>query len=305
MTFLINLLPIFAIFVVGYIAQLKLKFDIANLSKMSLYVLLPFLSFNTFYTHPLNIQYLYYIIYMLLFISGLILFVSLWAKFRKYTENERCALILASCFMNNGNYGTPVIFAFIAAGSDIAVIIMVLQQFIMATVGIYYAAKGSELENQLHPSTRDVWMRVLKMPVAYGALLGILFQKLNITLMPGIQNSISSIGNSSIVIIMIILGMQLARIKLDVSDWPKITFALLTRMIFSPLFATLLVLLLPLDIVSKQVLIVLAAMPSAANTTLMAVQFNTKPNLVSCSTLISTMLSLITLPIVLGIVLSF
>ena len=52
----------------------------------------------------------------------------------------------------------------------------------------------------------------------------------------------------------------------------------------------------------KQVLIVLAAMPSAANTTLMSVQFDTHPELVSSATLVSTLLSLITLPIVLSLV---
>lgn len=50
---------------------------------------------------------------------------------------------------------------------------------------------------------------------------------------------------------------------------------------------------------TKQIMILLAAMPTAANTTLMAVQFDTKPDLVSSATFISTVLSIITLPIVL------
>ena len=41
MQFFIILLPIFCIFVVGYIAQKILNLDVANLSKMSLYVLSP------------------------------------------------------------------------------------------------------------------------------------------------------------------------------------------------------------------------------------------------------------------------
>lgn len=303
MHFLLILLPVFSIFIVGYIAQLKLGFDTATLSKMSLYVLLPFLSFKTFYTHPLTIDYLYYTIYIVVFTFLLISFVFLWSVIMKYNITEMCALILSSCFMNNGNYGSPVIqLVFLSAGFNIAVIMIVLQQFIMTTVGLYFAAKGSESHLGERLTSKQVWARVLKMPVVYGALLGILFEQLHIPLSDGIIQSVSMLGDSSIVIIMVILGMQLATIKLSHIEYSKISFALLTKMVISPIIAAILVQFIPLDHLSKQVLIVLAAMPSAANTTLLAVQFNTQPHLVSTATLISTVLSLVTLPIVLNMV---
>ena len=116
------------------------------------------------------------------------------------------------------------------------------------------------------------------------------------------MTSISMIGDSSIVIIMIILGMQLAKIKIKQLDYPKLSFALITRMVISPLVAFAMVYFMPITPMAKQILIVLAAMPSAANTTLMSVQFDTNPALVSSATLVSTLLSLITLPIVLSLV---
>lgn len=70
-------------------------------------------------------------------------------------------------------------------------------------------------------------------------------------------------------------------------------------MLLSPLIAFVLVEWLPIDHASKQILILLAAMPAAANTTFLAVHFDTKPELVSSATLISTLMSLMTLPIVL------
>jgi malate permease and related proteins len=57
--------------------------------------------------------------------------------------------------------------------------------------------------------------------------------------------------------------------------------------------------ILPADTLLKQIMIVMAAMPSAANTTMYAVQYGTDPELVSSATLASTCLSLITLPIIL------
>ena len=301
MQFFIILFPIFCIFIVGFISQKILKFDVANLSKMSLYVLSPFLAFKTFYIHTLTIDYLYYIFYILGLCLSLVCIISIWSIIMKYSTKERCAMILSSCFMNNGNYGTPVLLVFFGSiGFDLGVIMMVLQQFVMSTVGIYYAVKGSSHSDIV--SQKDVINKVIRMPVAYGAFLGIIFQLCHVPLSKSIMTSIGMIGDSSIVVIMIILGMQLAKIKITQLDYPKLSFSLLTRMIISPLVAACMVYFMPILPVYKQVLIVLAAMPSAANTTLMSVQFDTNPELVSSATLMSTLLSLITLPTVLWLV---
>lgn len=301
MQFFMILLPIFGIFIVGYIAQKTLSFDVANLSKMSLYVLSPFLAFKAFYTHNLNFDYLFYLFYIFGLCFFLVIVVSIWSVCWKYTTSERCAMILSSCFMNNGNYGMPVLLVFFGQiGFDLGVIMMVLQQFVMCTVGVYYAVKGST--DTSITGQKAVLKTVIRMPVAYGAFLGILFQLCHIPLSKSVMTSISMIGDSSIVIIMIILGMQLAKIKITQLDYGKISFALVTKMIASPLIATILVYFLPIPNVYKQILIVLAAMPSAANTTLLSVQFDTHPELVSSATLFSTLLSLVTLPIVLWLV---
>lgn len=301
MQFFIILFPIFSIFIVGFIAQKVLKFDVANLSKMSLYVLSPFLAFKTFYTHTLTSDYLIYIAYIFGLCFSLVFIVSMWSIAMRYSLKERCALILSSCFMNNGNYGTPVLLVFFGSlGFDLGVIMMVLQQFVMSTVGIYYAAKGSAHSDIV--SQKDVIKKVIRMPVAYGAFAGIIFQLCHIPLSKSIMTSIGMIGDSSIVIIMIILGMQLAKIKITQLDYPKLSFALTARMVISPIVAFAMVYFMPLSPMYKQILIVLAAMPSAANTTLMSVQFDTHPELVSSATLVSTLLSLITLPIVLSII---
>ena len=71
------------------------------------------------------------------------------------------------------------------------------------------------------------------------------------------------------------------------------------RMAVSPLLAALIVSFLPISTLLKQVLIIQAAMPAAANTTMFAIQFGTEPDLVSFTTLITTLLSVATIPVVL------
>jgi len=47
------------------------------------------------------------------------------------------------------------------------------------------------------------------------------------------------------------------------------------------------------------VLILQAAMPAAANTTMLALQFDTEPDLVSFTTFMTTIVSIISIPVVL------
>ena len=299
LTFFWILLPIFSIFIVGFIAQKVLHFDIANLSKMSLYVFSPFLAFKTFYAYEVSIDYLYYTAYVFALCLILVVLISIVSKLLRFDDKTRCGMILGSCFMNNGNYGTPVILAFFGSiGFDIAIIMLVLQQVVMNTIGTYYAAKGSS-KMIVGSSVKFALARVIRMPTVHGAILGVLLQILHVPLSDSLYRSISMVGDASIVVIMIILGMQLASIQLTQIAFGKLSINLIVKMVISPLVALLLVQWMPIDLVYKQILIILAAMPAAANTTLLAVHFDTKPELVSSATFISTIVSLITLPIVL------
>lgn len=109
MEFLLVLVPVFGIFAIGYIGQKTLGCDIQTLSKMSLYFMSPFLAFDTFYTNRLTMDYVYLSIFVLGLCMVLVLFVCFLSFFHKYPNQDRCAMILSSAFMNNGNYGTPVV----------------------------------------------------------------------------------------------------------------------------------------------------------------------------------------------------
>jgi malate permease and related proteins len=297
--FVVVLVPVFCIFALGFIGQKKIGFDPKPLSTMALYLMSPVLAFRTFYENELNMDYLYLAVYGLGLCFGLISIVYAIAYFKKYSKNETSSLILSSVFMNNGNYGTPVaLFAFGALGFDIAVIFMVIQQLIMSTIGIYYAAKGSDD----HDGVRAALLAVVRMPVVYGAILGIAFQLTNIEISEIFYESINLVADAAIPTIMIILGMQLAKISLKKLEVEKVSYSLIIKLVISPLLAVVFATILPVSEMVRNVMILMAAMPSAANTTMFALQFNTKPDFVSSVTLISTLSSIVTLPIVLWMI---
>ena len=296
MDLLLIVLPAFLIFGAGFIGQKLLKLDIKSISTMSLYLMLPFLTFDTFYSNELNVEYFYMFLFTCLLALIMMTLTVLFGFFIKADKTQMSAMLLGTIFPNSGNYGAPVaMFAFGAIGFQYAVIFMVIHAFLMNTIGIFIASYGSEKTT----SIKDSLMRVIKMPVLYGFLFGVLFQLLHIELPSTIQDGISLVGSASIPTVMLILGMQLAEIKPQKFELKYVNTVTIFRMIISPLLAVVLVNFMPVNDMIKNVYILLAAMPIAANTTLLAVQFNVKPDLTSFTTLVTTLLSLVTIPLTL------
>jgi malate permease and related proteins len=298
MEFFTVLIPIFFIFGIGFVGQKMIGFDTKPISVMAIYLMLPFLAFQTFYSTDFTIDYLMMTFYTVGLAFCLILIIYIISYVRKYSLKKTCGMILASAFMNNGNYGTPLIFfAFGEAGLSYAVILMVIQQLLMCTVGIYFAAKGSPNGGGVKMALKEV----VKVPIVYGALLGILFHLFHIPVEGSSMEAIAMVANAAIPTIMIILGMQLAKISVKKLEFAPLSLSLGLRLFLSPVIAFGFTLILPIDDLLKQIMIVLSAMPTAANTTLYALQYDTEPQFVSIATLFSTVLSVVTLPVVLYI----
>lgn len=299
MELLLIVLPVFLVFGIGYISQKLLNMDIKSISAMSLYILLPLLTFDTFYRNELTVDYLYLFIFSIVITMILIGITVLTGWFMKSTKEDISAILLGALFPNSGNYGAPVmLFALGAVAFDYAIVLMVLHGFIISTVGIFIASFGGGATI----SVKDAIVSIFRIPVIYGAIAGIAFQLGNITIDEKLMDIIQMTGNAAIPVVMLILGMQLAQIKKENFELKNINAVIFIRMIISPVVAMILVLFMPVDETMKMVFIVLNAMPVAANSTMLAVQFNVKPNLVSFSTLITTLLSLLTIPLFLYLI---
>lgn len=293
---LLIVLPAFLIFGTGYIGQKVLKLNIKSISTMSLYLMLPFLTFDTFYSNELNMNYLY----MFVFTVGLAVILAaitfLIGKGVGADRSKTAAMLLGTLFPNSGNYGAPVVlFAFGATAFNYAVIIMVIHALLVSSIGIFIASYGGGKST----SPKQALFNILKMPVLYGVFLGVLLQLIHLELPSTIIDGISLVGSASIPTVMLILGMQLAEIKPQKFKWKYVNTVLFIRMAASPLIASALVIAMPVDELIKNVFVILAAMPVAANTTMLAVQFDVEPDLISFTTLITTLISLVTIPLML------
>lgn len=299
MELLFVVLSALSVIAVGYIGQRSIGFDRKAISAMALYLMQPFLAFRTFYTNEINMEYLYILLFCVLLCAGMIVIVHITTTVKKTSRSRQSAMVLSGVFMNSGNYGVPIILlAFGNVGVDYAIIMMVIQSFLMSTIGVYYAGKGSERGY----SIKESLLNILKMPMVYGSVLGIALQLLTIAIPNIVMKPIDMIADATIPTIMLVLGMQLGAITKKNVSMGDVSMIMVQRMLVSPLLALLLVWVLPIEGMLSQVLIVLSAMPSAANTMMLSLEFETEPDLVSYSTLITTLLSILSVPLMLVLV---
>ncbi|MGI8384943.1 AEC family transporter [Robertmurraya sp. P23] len=288
------ILPVFIVFLLGYILQKAKGLDIRALSTVTVYVLIPCLVFRSLLETKIEQQYLMMVFIVVLLMVITIIIAKIVARFRRIDTDTESAYILSTVFMNAGNYGTPIVlFVFGNEAFNIAISFYVIQLILFNTVGIYYASRSKEgLDKGLK--------NIFKLPAIYAVFLAFLFRQLPI-LPDNIFQIINLLADGAIPIIMLLLGMQLANLKVEVLNWGQISFVTTMRLIISPLIAFVITWLLPVDPIYRNVIITLAAMPTAVNVTLYSLEFNIQPKFVSVTTIVNTFISVITVSILLNI----
>lgn len=289
-------LPVLLVFLAGFALQKWRKLDIQSVSTAALYIFVPCLVFRTIYEKKLDLQYLKILVFSLILLLVLITIVKITSKIKGYSQSTESGLILSTAFMNSGNYGSPVVlFAFGKAGFSLAIAFFVLQSIIMNFFGIYYAARGKA-------GIKMALRKVFRMPATYALLTALLVKIIGIPVPKSTFSIINILADAAIPCVMLVLGMQLAEISFHGFQWGKVTYAAVVRLLISPFIAWLITLVIPMDSMLVKVLIILCAMPSAATTTMFAVQFDSEPKLVSSITLVTTLASVVTVTLALGLV---
>ncbi|GLO67255.1 AEC family transporter [Oceanobacillus kimchii] len=290
------ILPIMAVFASGFILQRIRLLDVKSVSAVSLYILTPALVFVTLYDATFDSGFLIILIYMFVLFFIMVFINKLLAKIFRWNSNKESAAILATGFMNSGNYGLPVVLYSIGpAAVPYAIFIMVVQALQNNFFGVYYASRSTS-------GMKKAVKNVLKMPTTYAAVFAFVCSWVSITIPDFIHSTLTMVGDAAIPVMMIMLGMQLGSLIGLKLDWQVVLSSVSLKMIIAPLIAWLFVIIIDVDPLIASVLIIISAMPTAATTTMYAIEFDTEPELVSSITFISTIVSVITLTILLNII---
>ncbi|MEW6697882.1 MAG: AEC family transporter [Bacillota bacterium] len=294
---LINVvLPVFIIITMGYLFGRHTKVDSKPLAMACLYLFNPALYFNSMVKSTLTTAELlkvFWFTVILFLIFAIIL--KIVARIMHYDQKMSNALMLSSGFPNSGNYGLPImLFAFGEPGVTVGVIFMSTQVILMNSAGVYFASSAQQ-------GMKEALLNILRIPGFIAVVIGLLLRLFEVQLPVVLDRPITLLGNAAIPTLLILLGMSLAKITVQRKALAFVSLATFMKLVAYPLVGlAILEFFFPLDSLAAKIMLLCAATPTAATTTLLAVQFDTKPELVSTVTFTTTAASLLTVSFVLS-----
>jgi len=195
---------------------------------------------------------------------------------------------------NTGNMGIPIcLFAYGSLGMGVAAAISSLVVLLHFTVNIFLASKKFDINI------------IFKSPSSYAVIIAVLFLYLDLEMPKFVINTVMLLAYAMIVLILMSLGISLTQLK--VFSFKSSLISSVGRVIFGPIIGFIIIKIFNLSGFAAGVLLIQSSMPSAILTYLIAAMYSPKKIVDNISSMIvvSTSMSLITIPIVVFIALKY
>jgi len=220
---------------------------------------------------------------------------------KKRNSTASAVFALGSSYSNTVIVGLPVLL--MTLGEQVIAIIFLIITFhsaMLFTLTSAIAIKSNKLQVNSKIKGRFHWLNSLKQtfnnPLILSILIGLLVNVLGITIPEILSNSLLLLGKPAITLALFSLGASLAFYQVR-SEINFILFASMLKLVILPIFVYVAAQhIFGLSILTVQVLVVLSACPIGVNAYLIAKQQGEHQETVAGSVVMSTMLSIVTIP---------
>ncbi|MBO5351870.1 MAG: AEC family transporter [Lachnospiraceae bacterium] len=209
----------------------------------------------------------------------------------KMKSQNRTVIRFACSFSNAAYMGFPLIQAlFGAEGMIYASAFVTMFNVIVWSVG--YAMMSGEVK------LREVLKSVGKNPVTYAVLLGLLLYLGRVPVPSVIQEPVRLVGSMTTPLSMMIIGIMIAGSRItSVLGNREVWFTVVTRLVLIPAVTFGLFYLLGVGGIVGSVILIQAACPTAATTSVLAIQFHHDETVGAGTVVLSTICSIVTLTV--------
>ncbi len=286
--------PIAAVALLGWLLGKVFAIDARNLSRLMLYLFSPALIFTSTYRAALNAEFAGIALFALIItaLMGVVTFALI--KILRYDQVSASAFALSVLFVNAGNYGLPlVLFAFGEQGLAQAAIFFALSNILCQTLAVFIAARG-------HEEPGAALLNVFKLPLVYAVALGVILNLARITVPDPVMKTADLLSQAAVPVMLVILGLELGRVKLG-EDRLHVALAAFVRLAIAPVVAFGLAAAMGMTGTARSVCIIESSMPTAVLAMIVAVEFKTRPEFVTGAVFVSTVASIVSLTILLGL----
>lgn len=280
--------PVFLLATIGF-AWVKLGFEyrIQFVTQMSMTLALPCLIFVSLMKTTIDSKSLS-TVFAASIIAYLLVTVAMFVWVRT-TQLDLRTYLAPFIFGNTGNLGLPLaLFAFGEQGLGYAVVIFAAMAIYSFTVGVWLVSGGGSL------------LRVVQEPIVAATLLGGLFWSQGWQTPLFLTNTLDLVGQMAIPLMLITLGVSVARLSLR--HFGRAIWMSILKVAICAAIATGVGMVFQLSDVAFGVLVLQLAMPVAVTNYLLAEKYGADAEAVAGLCVMSTLASIITIPLILAFV---
>jgi len=220
----------------------------------------------------------------------LMVFALIGGVILKIAGADLRAFLPAMMFPNSGNMGLPLcLLAFGEQGLVLAIVYFTVTAVSQFTVGMMISSGAVSLKG------------LLRIPIIYAVFAAIIFIVFKIETPAVIANTTHILGGMTIPMMLVTLGVSLARLR--VAALPRSTALSVLRLTMGFGVGLAMSAVFGLEGMERGILILQSSMPVAVFNYLFALRYNRSPEEVAGLVFISTTISFVTLPILLWYVL--
>ena len=299
---LLKIFPLYVNILLGYIATKYLNVTREAIANLLIYILGPIVVFSATISVKINFAIVFLPIFFYIF-SSVIAFLLLYIYQNKWNDPTGNILAFSGATGNTGYFGIPLAVIFFPPYlADIYIFIVLSSLLYESTTGFYVTAKGNF-------TVKQSLQKISRLPLIYAFIVGIVFNLMGIGIPAELSSYTAQFKGAYGILGMMLMGMGLIGLQLKKGndlDIKFISVLFVLKFIFWPLailgviyLDKTMFMLLNDDL--YKVMFLFSIVPLAGNTVTLAVLLDAKPEKASFTVLLSTIISIIYIPVALAL----
>ena len=304
-------LPVLLLAVLGFVLQRTLGLEMDTLKRLNFYFIIPAIIYCSLVSAEITLQDVGTVIVFVLALQAAMGGVTYTAAaLRGIPREKRTALMMTTMYYNSGNFGLPMQeLAFRDAGlgaaaRSIQVFVMLTQNVMSFTVGVFLAAGGRR-----DLTWRSKLLHIARLPPIYAVLAAVVTVQFRHGLGGSAEavadalrpfwTTLAYIADAFIAVALATLGAQLGTVRgTNRRDGRSVRLSVFIRLLGAPVAAFAIIVMLGLEGLIAQVLLISSASPTAVNCMLLCLEFDNNAELAARAVFYSTLLCPVTVTLV-------
>ncbi|NQY86228.1 MAG: AEC family transporter [Colwellia sp.] len=294
---LIKIIPLYINVLLGYLSTKFLDVKRESIASLLIYILGPIVVFSAVLSVKIDLTLALLPIFLYIF-GSILAFTTLFIWEKSWDNPTGNILAFSAGTGNTGYFGIPLAIIFFPPHlADIYIFTVLASLLYESTTGFYVTAKGNF-------TVKQSLKKISKLPILHAFVLGLICNLAGFKIPEEIVSYTAQFKGAYGILGMMMLGMGLIGLKGNDDNWDKkfigITFVL--KFIFWPL-AIIFVIFLDKTFFNflnedlYKVLFLFSIVPLAGNSVTLAVLLNAKPEKTSLAVFLSTVVSVVFIPL--------